>query len=38
VHVFYWVDRTFGYALSSADIDRERLSEVATAVYQQLNP
>ncbi|KPK09466.1 MAG: hypothetical protein AMJ64_00115 [Betaproteobacteria bacterium SG8_39] len=38
VHVFYWVDRTFGYALSSADIDRKRLSEVANAVYRQLNP
>lgn len=38
VRVFYWVDRTFGYALSSADISRERLSEVANVVYQQLNP
>jgi len=38
VRVFYWVDRTFGYALSSADISRERLSEVANAAYQQLNP
>jgi len=38
VRVFYWIDRTFGYALSSADISRERLSEVANVVYQQLNP
>jgi anti-sigma factor RsiW len=38
VRVFYWVDRTFGYALSSADISRERLSEVANVVYRQLNP
>jgi len=38
VRVFYWVDRKIGYALSSADISRERLYGVATAVYQQLNP
>lgn len=38
VRVFYWIDHSFGYALSSADISRERLSEVANVVYQQLNP
>ncbi|MDX1374010.1 MAG: anti-sigma factor [Burkholderiales bacterium] len=38
VRVFYWIDRTFGYALSSADIDRERLLRVANAAYRQLNP
>jgi len=38
VRVFYWVDHTFGYALSSADISREQLYKVANAVYQQLNP
>jgi anti-sigma factor RsiW len=38
VHVFYWIDRSFGYALSSADISRERLNTVANAVYRQLNP
>jgi len=38
VHVFYWIDRRFGYALSSADISRERLNTVANAVYRQLNP
>jgi len=36
--VFYWIDRRFGYALSSADISRERLNTVANAVYRQLNP
>lgn len=38
VRVFYWIDRSFGYALSSADISRERLLKVANAAYQQLNP
>jgi len=38
VKVFYWIDRRFGYALSSADISRERLNTVANAVYRQLNP
>ena len=38
VKVFYWIDRKLGYALSSADIDRDDLLKVATAVYQQLNP
>jgi len=38
VKVFYWIDRKLGYALSSADLDREDLIKVANAVYQQLNP
>jgi len=38
VRVFYWVDRTLGYALSSADISREQLYTLANAVYEQLNP
>ena len=38
VKVFYWIDRKFGYALSSADIGKETLLTVANAAYQQLNP
>lgn len=38
VRVFYWIDRKFGYALSSGDLERDELLELATAVYQQLNP
>jgi len=38
VRVFYWIDRKFGYALSSADLDREELLRLANAVYRQLNP
>jgi anti-sigma factor RsiW len=38
VKVFYWIDRKLGYALSSADLDKDGLLKVATAVYQQLNP
>jgi anti-sigma factor RsiW len=38
VKVFYWIDRKFGYALSSADIPKDDLLKVANAVYQQLNP
>jgi anti-sigma factor RsiW len=38
VRVFYWIDRKFGYALSSADLDRDELLRLANAVYQQLNP
>ena len=37
LNVFYWVDGSFGYALS-ASIDKGRLAEVATAVYDQLAP
>ena len=35
VNMFYWVDASFGYALS-AGIDRSELARVATAVYDQL--
>lgn len=38
VKVFYWIDRKFGYALSSADIGKEELLKVADAVYRQFNP
>lgn len=38
VRVFYWVDNKIGYALSSGDISKEDLLNVANAVYQQLNP
>ncbi len=38
VKVFYWIDRKLGYALSSADIGKDVLMNVANAVYQQLNP
>lgn len=38
VGVFYWIDRNVGYALSSADLNREGLLAVANQVYKQLNP
>jgi anti-sigma factor RsiW len=38
VGVFYWVDTKIGYAVSSADISKEDLLNVANAAYQQLNP
>jgi anti-sigma factor RsiW len=38
VNVFYWIDRNFGYALSSGDLDRSELLRVANLVYKQLNP
>lgn len=38
VRVFYWIDHSYGYAISSADIGKEALQNVATAVYKQLNP
>jgi anti-sigma factor RsiW len=38
VGVFYWVDSRMGYALSSGDISKEDLLNVANAAYQQLNP
>ena len=37
IAVFYWIDGKLGYALS-ADMERARLLNVATAVYRQLNP
>jgi anti-sigma factor RsiW len=38
VGVFYWVDTKIGYAVSSGDISKEDLLNVANAAYQQLNP
>jgi anti-sigma factor RsiW len=38
VGVFYWIDRSFGYALSSADLGKAQLLALARAAYQQLNP
>ena len=38
VRVYYWVDRTFGYAVSSADIAKDALLKVANTAYAQLNP
>ncbi len=38
VGVFYWIDRNVGYALSSADLNREELLAAANSVYKQLNP
>ena len=38
VGVFYWIDRNVGYALSSADLNREELLAIANTVYKQLNP
>jgi len=38
VRVFYWIDRTFGYAVSSADIGKDVLYKVANTAYAQLNP
>jgi anti-sigma factor RsiW len=38
VGVFYWIDRSVGYALSSADLNREELLSAANLVYKQLNP
>ena len=38
VGVFYWVDGKSGYAVSSGDISKEDLLNVANAAYQQLNP
>ena len=38
VRVVYWMDRKLGYAVSSGDISKETLLNVANAAYQQLNP
>lgn len=37
VNVFYWVDRSFGYAISGA-ADRAELMRVSQEVYRQLAP
>jgi len=36
VSVFYWIDHERGYALASADLDKEELLRVAMLVYKQL--
>lgn len=38
VGVFYWIDRERGYALASADLNKDELLRVATLVYKQLEP
>jgi anti-sigma factor RsiW len=37
IGVFYWIDRSFGYALSG-ELEREELYAIASQVYRQLNP
>jgi len=37
VAVFYWIDGSFGYALSAA-VGKGELSQIANAVYEQLQP
>lgn len=37
IEVFYWVDGSFGYALSG-QIGRDEMGQLATMVYQQLQP
>lgn len=36
INVFYWIDGTYGYALS-ASIPKSELARIATAVYDQLD-
>jgi len=38
VGVFYWIDRECGYAIASADLEKDELLRVATLVYKQLEP
>lgn len=37
VHVFYWIDRNIGYALSG-ELDKAEMLGVARTIYEQLNP
>jgi len=37
VGVFYWIDGSFGYALSAA-VGKKELSQIANAVYEQIQP
>ncbi|MES2262846.1 MAG: anti-sigma factor [Pseudomonadota bacterium] len=37
ISVFYWIDGSFGYALSGV-LGKAELARIATAVYQQLQP
>ena len=36
VGVFYWIDREVGYALASADLNKDELLKLANLVYKQL--
>jgi anti-sigma factor RsiW len=36
VGVFYWIDREIGYALSSADLNKDELLRLANLVYKKL--
>ena len=38
VGVFYWIDHDVGYALASADLNREELLRLANLVYKKLEP
>jgi anti-sigma factor RsiW len=38
VGVFYWIDHDCGYAIASADLNRDELLHIATLVYKQLEP
>jgi anti-sigma factor RsiW len=38
VGVFYWIERDCSYAIASADLSKEELLTLATAVYKQLEP
>ncbi|MGH8666229.1 MAG: anti-sigma factor family protein [Burkholderiales bacterium] len=37
VHVFYWTDRSLGYALSG-ELDKAEMLTLARTIYQQMNP
>ena len=37
LHVFYWIDRTLGYALAG-DVGKDQMLRLARVVYEQLNP
>jgi anti-sigma factor RsiW len=38
VGVFYWIDREVGYALASADLNKDELLRLANLVYKKLEP
>ncbi len=37
VHVFYWIDREVGYALSG-ELRKDEMLKIARSIYEQLNP
>jgi anti-sigma factor RsiW len=37
VHVFYWIDREVGYALSG-ELRKEEMLQIARTLYEQVNP